>query len=417
VSRSLLDRHAARPRRVLAVIELGRNWGHLLALRPVLRALKERGHVLHLATRDVEAARSLLAGDGIEIHACPEAGPAPNERGSRGPSELRHYVQLLDHVAFGDERELGQAQDRWAGLIERTRAEVLLANFAPGALLAARLHRLPVVQLATGWESPDPTAPLPDVQVRPRRDPGRETFSALEARLLERLNRRCVAAGVAPLETLAALYAEGVQLLATWPELDHFGPRRDARYLGPIYSLDHGARVAWPQGGAAAGPRVLLYLAADARNAVIVRALASIGADVVAILPGTPANEIARLRGPRARVVEGPAQLGPVLSGARLVITNGGHGVAAATLAAGVALAVLPHTGEQALTLRRLAERGLARPMIERGGVEDHARRLAAMLAEDRPSHAQRAVASKYAGASQFRSVLGVVDAVERVGA
>lgn len=402
---------ATRPLRVLAVVELGSNWGHLLRLLPLVRALRARGHEVVLVAPEVEQARKLFLGEAIDI----VPSPGASFKAPLGPlAHINHYVQLLDRCVFRDDTTLEVTLRQWTDLLAAWQPDVALTDFAPGALFAAHLHRLPLVQVAIGWEAPPAGLPLPTV--RPWEPLDLAAMQRLEAHLLERLNRRCHAFGVPPLSHLSNLYAVGTQLLATWPEADHFAPRAPtARYIGPIYSADHGRPAAWPETrGPGQVPRVLVYLSPDPRNSQVIEALRRAPVQVIAVLPGIGKPAMSRWATARFQIWDEPLQLQPLVETAHLVISNAGHGLVAASLLAGVPMLVLPRTAEQALITRRLTATGAVHSMWEGGGPHRCAQLVQAMLGDNRARLAAQAVAGKYAGSTQLRTVLSVVAAVER---
>lgn len=400
--------------RVLAVVELGGNWGHLLRLRPVIDELRSRGHVALLATPDVAAARRMFGDDAIEIVEWPTLiSRKPLRPGRR----MFHYAQMLERCAFGDAAALRLSVQRWNSVLRRLRPDVMLLDFAPGALFASHLSRLPVVQAVMGWEAPRAGEPLPTI--RRWSDPDVAPFERLEAALLANLNRECAQARVASLACVSDLYRVGTQLLATWPEIDHFGPRDEARYIGPIYTEDLGEQVAWavPDATGAVRPRVLVYLARDPRNEAIVAALAALGAEVIAVLPDVPRDEADRLHCGHVRVFDRPIRIAAVVAQARLAITNGGHGVMGACLRAGVPMLLMPRFAEQALLATRVAQSGLAQSLLpsEAEGAPDLAL-LARALADPQAVARASAIAARHAGTAPRDSLLAVVAAIERAG-
>ena len=407
---SLLANTAQRPRRLLAVVELGSNWGHLLRLLPVVRALRRRGHQVLLAAPDVAAARTLYRDEGIEIAARPATPRAKPVVGPRNPTQ--NYAELLERHAFGD-GALAATLPQWKKLLETWRPDALLTDFAPRALLVARLHRLPLVQMAIGWEAPPAGVALPGIRPGQPADPA--TAQLVEARLLDRINRCCVAHGVPSLSKVSDLYATGTQFLATWPEADHFGPRESGCYIGPIYSVDHGREVQWaPPPSQGRVRRILVYLSPDPRNRRIIEALRRLSVQVVAVLPGANKNWTARMALPGWSIWDQPLQLGPLLGSADLVISNASHGLTLAGLQAGVPSLVLPRTAEHAMTAARLVSTSAVRSLINAGAVGGHAALVEQMLEGTTARAAAKALAGKYAGATPFRTVLGVVNGLER---
>ncbi len=395
--------------RVLAALELGSQWGHLLRVKPVLDALRARGHAGVLATADAASAARLFAGEPVELHACPslrQMRPVP--RGTR----YRHYAQILDLCAFGDDAMLAANVRHWLSLLARVKPDVMLTDFSPLALFVAHLKRLPVVQLPIGWEAPPHGGPLPLISTAP--DAGAAPWDQFEARMLGRLNRQCAAYGATPLQRLSDLYAIGTQLLACWPQTDHFGPRAGARYIGPIYSSQHGVPAAWPE-PQPGRPRVFVYLAAGPHNLRVLAALRDAGADVLAVLPGIPPADAAGLSGPRVQILDGPVPIGEALEGVRLTISNGGHGLIGASLRRGVPMLVVPSNTEQLTLARRLAEQGLARVLGAVDGSEV-APIVQAALHDEASLAGAKAMAADHAGYSLERTLREVVEAVERAG-
>lgn len=406
----------SRRLRVLALLELGGNWGHLLRLRPVIGELRARGHVTVLATSDVAAARRMFGDDSIELVEWPTLlARTPLPPGAR----FHHYAQMLAHCAFGDAAALRLSVQRWSSVLRRLRPDVMLVDFAPGALFAGHLLRLKVVQAVMGWEAPPVGEPLPSL--RPWHAVDATPFERIEAALLANLNQECALARVAPLACVSDLYRTGTPLLATWPEIDHFGPRAAGHYIGPIYADDFGELVDWSVSSAttATAPRqrVLVYLARDARNEAIVAALAALGAEVIAVLPDIPPAEAERLRSPHVRVYDKPIRIARVAAQARLAITNGGHGVMGACVRAGVPMLLLPRFAEQVLLAGRLQDSGLARSLLpaEGGGLPD-LELIARALADPQAVERARGVARRLAGTTPRDSILATVAAIERAG-
>ena len=107
-----------KPPRVLVVLELGSNWGHLLRIRPVAEALSAKGYELVVAATDVESAKKLWDTAAIAVVQCP--GAVLKSRG--GPRRrVDCYAQILDRLVFGADadhppRRLLCADSRPAGV-------------------------------------------------------------------------------------------------------------------------------------------------------------------------------------------------------------------------------------------------------------------------------------------------------------
>ena len=128
----------------------------------------------------------------------------------------------------------------WGNLFRLFRPAVVVLDYAPTALLAARILRLPCALLGTGFELPPletPLGPFPGF-VAPA-----ENARAADAQALESANRVLEAYQAAPLAALCDLFRTECRWLTTFAELDQYGPRVRGTYVGPIGRVDRGEPV------------------------------------------------------------------------------------------------------------------------------------------------------------------------------
>ncbi len=397
--------------RVLAVVELGNNWGHLLRVLPVIDSLLAEGHEVLFAVPDIAKARLAVQRSDIALVKCPGALVAAQV----GVFEYEFYAQILERCVFGDDQLLARSIAQWDDLLSTWRPDVMLTDFAPGALFAARLHQLPVVQIPVGWEAPPLKAALPIIRPWKKVDPA--VISRYEDRLRMRLNLWCDSRGVNRLEELSDLYAIGTQLLTTFPEIDCFGPRHgEVRYVGPIITVDSGIALDWASDARSSGTpfRVLVYLKpSPALVPVLIYLRTVMRAEVIAILQELPPMVVGHLRSVGIRVVDSAVQLNRLLADAHLVVSNAGHGVAAAALLAGVPLLTIPLTVDQFLLASKLESIGAAAVMPDSdANLRLRDGTVAQLLCEGAHREAARAFAQRYAGRSQRRTISAIVQAL-----
>ncbi len=334
---------------ILIACELGGNLGHLSRVLLLARSLRARGHRVAAAVRDPRAAAGLFGPEGLAFVASPLLKPVS----PRGP--IGSYAGILAGFGYSDPERLGSVVAAWKALISRTRTDFVVADHAPTALLGARAAGVVAVSVGTGFENPPASTPLPGFYS----GIDREALLATEATVLSGVNRVLATLSVPTLPALGALFDPSKVVLATLPVLDPYGPRAGAAYFGPLY-MDEGEDAVWPDAGSR---RVFVYLKGPAVDTVL-RTLARMeDLCVLAYLPGFAASEYAQATAgseSRFRRSDIPVRIGSVLADADLVISNGGHGLAAACFEAGVPLAAVPNTMEQRLTGERLAAIGAA---------------------------------------------------------
>ncbi len=387
---------------VLAAWDLGGNWGHVARDLPVLQRLQAEGIDARYAARDANTAPALAASIGIPCVAAP-TGAAPR----RMPRGLAGYAAMLFADGFGDAMVLDQRLAGWMRLFAEHKTDVLLADYAPAALLGARVAGIPSVAMGSGFEIPPDTVELPSFLTDANRDAPARRFS--EGLVLFNVNRVLRALGAPPLERLAQVFQGQRNVLTTVAELDHCGARPDATYAGPLQHLPGGVAAIWK---GMTGPRVLVYLrGVDPAVGHVLQALDAIGAEVIAVLPdvGSP------LRHPHAdlQVFRQPVRFDGLIETADLVIASGSGTVTTASIA-GVPVLVLPANAEQAMLGRRVEDAGVG-IAVGNGSTTTVADTIHHLLSDASFRSTARALAAKYAGLETDSAVRTVIDAIRHV--
>ena len=386
---------------VLAAWELGGNWGHVARDLPVLRRLQAEGHDVRYAARDATISASLCASIGIPCVTAPQGAAI-----RRMPRGLAGYAAVLFADGFGDAEILGQRLAGWMRLFAEHRIDVVLADYAPAALLAARMYGIPSVAVGSGFEIPPDSVELPSFLTDADRDAPARRFS--EGLVLFNVNRVLRALGAAPLERLAQVFQGARNVLTTVAELDHCGARPDATYPGPLQDLPGGVAAHWKE---TTRPRVLVYLReVDPVVGHVLRALDAIGAEVIAVLP-----DVARRPDVRAeiQVFRQPVRFDGLLESADLVIAAGIGTVTTASIA-GVPVLVLPGNAEQAMLARRVTQTG-AGMSVDGGTAATVLDAIDRLLRDASFRTGARALAAKYTGLRMESAVQTVIDEIHNV--
>lgn len=259
--------------RVLLAWELGDNLGHLSKLLPLATRLKERGHEVLVVVRNVALATEVLAPAGIRFVQSPI-----DLRVRANALRPRSYADILLMEGWDRPPTLWGLVQSWGNLLALFRPDIVVLDYAPTLLLAARILRVRAALIGTGFELPPLEVPLPAF-------PGfgevtTEEVKAADAHALASANHVLEAYRAAPLASLCDLFRTEGRWLTTFAELDQYGARSGEMYVGPINWLDRGEPVQWPPGfkhrilayvrpGMANLPRILRALASERDSAVI----------------------------------------------------------------------------------------------------------------------------------------------------
>ncbi len=348
--------------RVLIAWELGEAFGHLARCLRLAEGLVARGHQVTLALKEVRLPTGQQLVPGISVLAAPrtpQTGPV-----DRSPI---NYADVLRVSGFSDAQDVAARLNAWRGILNLTRPDVLVADHAPTALLAARIADIAYLSVGNGFAIPPDVSPWPSI--RPWEAIPDRALSTAETLLDRVFDAALKALGYPKTARVRELFgAEDV--LDTFVELDHYGVRTAGHYVGPIVSVRQAMRVEWQS---REGSRVLAYLRPSVPGfSAILQAFARLDAEVLCVAPGMKPDVAERVATRRLRIALTPVDLAPLLERADLAVGYGNSGFSTQALLAGVPLAMRPRYVEQALLARRVEALGAGKLLagqIDAGGV------------------------------------------------
>jgi UDP:flavonoid glycosyltransferase YjiC (YdhE family) len=263
--------------------------------------------------------------------------------------------------------------------VSEVQVERLILNHSPTVTLAARIANLPCVLIGNGFELPPATDPLPPFPgfswATEDRATGAERCAVASA------NAVLGAFRATPLVAVRDLMSQNRRLFATLPELDHYGERQGAEYIGPLFGRLRAPKVDWPQGS---GPKIFASLRADTSHvSQVLDALTALDARVVCVVGGFQSQQLRPYTRNHVRFCDRPVQLDTLLD-ADLCVTYGAEGTMMTFLAAGVPQVLVPWHVEAHMAARRVSANGFGiqyRPECGRSFSE---------LVEDVLGHARR---------------------------
>jgi len=199
--------------RALFAWELGGDLGHARRTLHVARELQALGHQVAFAFLDLTPLGG-EAPDSAEWFQAPviQAPPPPT-------TAPVNASEILLNRGFGDAAAVVGGLRGWFGLFSLWKPDVLVADYAPGALLAARAVGLKRIAIGTGFSSPPVEDPMP---------PLRNWAPPADAEL-NRADSRLVAGTAEAFKRLGA--NEGLVMVAEPPDaLDRYFSREEERW-------------------------------------------------------------------------------------------------------------------------------------------------------------------------------------------
>lgn len=344
--------------RVMLAWEAGAGRGHVVTLARVARALS--------GIADCDAALGWMQ-YAAEIEPwCAAVFPGValpyrrKAREARGAPPNATWADYLNDCGFHDGERLRANVGWWLETLALRRIGLLVGDYAPCALMAARIAGIPALAIGTGYGLPP--AGLPEFPVFLPEYAERE---AIEAELVDVANTALGPLGLPRIEALPEIYARSGDLVCTLPMLDPYAASRDpAAYLPPV--TDFGGRS---NGN---GDELFCYFSTtEFANEGLVEALCACGLPVRAFLPGADDTVRARLTAAGVRTEAAPVPVGDIVRRSRLMLNSGQHGILCLGLAAGIPQVCIPQHLEHLYHARRAEQAGAARVIWPRSAARE----------------------------------------------
>jgi UDP:flavonoid glycosyltransferase YjiC (YdhE family) len=349
---------------ILLSWELGRALGHAGRLKSLALPLLARGHRVSFALRDLVHTQRLLH----DIDAPKFQAPFWQHRVEGLPPGEASLADILLACGWIDAGAVHGLVEGWCALLQATRADLVVCDYAPTARLAARSLGIPSAAVGAGFTMPPALKALPPL--RDWEPAQRERMAASEARVLDSANKVLARYGAPSLAQASGLLLGDAPLLCTFPELDPWRrPADSVRWYGPNVPPSVGAAA--PQWPAGEGARVFAYLnAPHAEHAAMLQALGVAGCRTLCYSPEVAAGAKPPVDDPNIAWAGAPVDLDEALRECELVVCHAGESTVSQALLAGRPLLLMPQSAESFLTARRVREIGaginigeLARPL------------------------------------------------------
>jgi hypothetical protein len=339
--------------------EFGGGLGHAARIKPLAQELLRRGHQVRLILRD-------LAGVAELLHDLPVPklqAPLFQLQTMGLPLPQASLAEILLANGYLQAGHLRAQIEGWLSAFRFCGATAVIGDYAPSAVLAARIAGLPCATAGIGFYMPPEVQPIPTFRDWEPIPAARIAYA--ETQVLTSVNTVLAAHGCAPIEALWPLYSGDRPLLCTWPEFDHYdrqnlpgAAKADQTWWGPTFLPATGQDGAadnpdWPAG---TGPRVFAYLkSGHPDHALWLQALVDKGCRVLCYLPEVATGKPPPVRSAAIRYAAQPLNIGALMPSCDLMVCHAGEATLTQGLLAGVPLLLLPMQAEQFLMARSVA--------------------------------------------------------------
>jgi hypothetical protein len=394
--------------KILIAWELGGGLGHLVRLVPIVNRLRQHGHQIFAAVRDLSRVDGLYAGCGVSFLQAPiKTLKQPYVK------EPRTFAHILCCNGFADEGELRGMSGGWRSLYQLVQPDLIICDHAPTALLAARACDARRVIIGTGFACPPDACPLPDL--RPWLPDGANQLVEDEDLVLRNVNAVLDSWRLPPLGRLSQLYGEiDRTFLTTFKELDHYPHRNDPEYYG-TWLTPGGDEPRW---ATVSGPRIFAYLKPFATLPALLEAVRETGCATIVYIDGVASALREKFESPMVSFASERLDLSAVGASCDLAILNGGHNGTCQMLLAGKPIMTVPLNLEQAYNGSSVAKVSAGFGVLPEHPTE-FARTLSNLLGTDQYRHGAERFAAKYSDFSPSAEIENIsvqLDGLARAG-
>ncbi len=392
--------------KVLIAWELGGGLGHIMPAAALANRFAAQGCEVFVVLRELGLSR--LAAWPAACHLL----QAPVASQTRALDNLCNYADILFACGYHDADSLTSLVVAWSNLMDLIAPALVISDHAPTASLVANLAEIPLVRIGSGFSAPPAQTPFPIFRHNPA--PNLERNLWVHDQVLSAINH--VAGSCArEFKTISHALQPGLDLITTWPELDHYADQRrpgSAEFVGHQRISTAGAALQWPDEGEV---RVLAYLKADYSGfGNVVTALQQADVSTVAYVLGQPP---APIPGGECKNFSYRTELfdpWPAASDCDIVVCHAGSGITAAALQAGKPMLMLPYIVEQDVCASRIEQLGAGLRLDEATVKANFADQLREFLCTPAYAENARALAAKHqhfgSGDAVTRSVAMAMD-------
>lgn len=334
--------------------EFGGGMGHAGPISEFAKRLIQRGHDVEAITKNAYTSTVAFGGFNVPCYALPK--PVKPKKKLEPTVSM---AEVLYNVGYHSSASLAVTIAAWHNLVKSIRPDVLIVNYAPSAILAARALSIPTLQFGHGFEIPPPVVPMPGFAVFS--DIPRQRLEKSEKGVMGKVNRALGRLGLAAIDSLAEAFRADQNILVTFPELDHYQKRADGRYVGPLVSAPFPSEPPWPAGHHPS-KRIFCYLkGAHAGTEKLLRVLGSCEANVLVYASGLSATKRQAFETQSLHFSDRPVDLKQACSASDFVVCHAGHGTVTAALMHGAGMLLLPEKSnlEQQITALNIQRLGI----------------------------------------------------------
>lgn len=356
--------------KILFTWELGAGSGHVAPYLNLIKKLEANGHQVFFAVKCLSKASRLFAGTRVTYLQAPIL-IAPS---SQLVNPIDSFAKILNNYGYADSQQLAGMIKAWLNLYKLLQPDILISDYSPTALLAAREQSFKRLTVGSGFYTPTNTCPTLGLQTLQGVYQDSEPLLAFENNILEKINQALALNQMQALNCFYDMHNVDQRLLLTLPEFDHYPDRKDANYIGMCKS-PLGIQPEWPN---YPGAKIFMYLKPFPTLPQLLEHLNRHKFPTLIYVDGIPETIIQQHTSATLHFVDRPLDMDTIGKTADVGICNGNYGTVFELLLSGVPILTLPLHAEQYIVSRNLEKlgAGLSAPQKHPDGMRIKLKRL-----------------------------------------
>ncbi len=341
---------------VILCSELGKGSGHLAKLADYAVELEAQGYSVKLVTHDLHAAHQVSEFVDVAVFQAPIFRDMKAEFGMPDPNYLS-FASILRKNGYRDVHTLAPLLRGWLHLQATLNADIVVADHAPTAILAAKLLKIPSIMTGSGFCVPPLVSPMQSIV--PWKDTSASEVALEDDTLLHVINDTVSELGFSDLRfaQVKDVFSDSAQWIFSIPEMDHYGAR-DQPYVVRWTNSSPRRVPEWPR---ARGDKILLFMHANSiyLNSVLEQ-LQLLQQPVLAIVPEISNGLMERYHGTTITLQRESVNLKLATDECNIFINNADHDLTYELLTYGVPSIFLPNEPDQVMLAYQLVQQGLS---------------------------------------------------------
>jgi len=341
-------------RHIVIAWELGGYLGHMFRILPIATRLRDAGYKVSFILGDLSRVEPVIGKMGFDVVQAPVWLP----KARKLPDPPVSYAEILQHFGYLSEPGLMGLVKGWRKLFEWMQPDLVLFDYAPTALLASHNLNFPRAIIGTGFFTPPPIHPTPNM--RPWVEVSQKRLELADKKVLHVINR--VLDQFFPttkIENLYELFQCEENFFTTFAELDPYAYQRpkDTRYWGPVFSQSTGKQPIWSEGDS---KKIFAYLKPEYGNCeAVLQALSESVANTLVFSLNLPQEWVERYQSATIVFSREPFSMSQVMDECDATVCHAGHDTIASALLAERPMLLLPTQLEQILLSKSVEKMGM----------------------------------------------------------